>query len=139
MPLSIRVPPDAVVLDLLRTIRDDGRADPQYLGVIGNYRVVNGYSGYSPRHVDVLRRALVDHNPAAFVPFRQRADVYVVARPGLDLQFVTWLDSLRDADRLIDSGEAKVYRLRRIGTGPPPPALLPLPKAGDPSLTIDVN
>lgn len=139
MPLSIRVPPDAVVLDLLRTIRDDGRADPQYLGVIGNYRVVNGYSGYSPRHVDALRQALVDHNPAAFVPFRQRADVYVVARPGLDLQFVTWLDSLRDADRLIDSGEAKVYRLRRIGTGPPPPPLLPLPKAGDPSLTIDVN
>ena len=138
-PLPIHIPPDAVVLDLLRTIRDDGRADPQYLGVVGNYRVVNGYSGYSPRHVDAVRQALADHNPAAFVPFRKRADVYLVIRPGLDLEFVTWLESLPDAERMFDSGEVKVYRLRRIGSGPPPPALLPLPTAGERPLTIDVN
>jgi hypothetical protein len=131
-PLPIHVPTDAVVLDLLRTIRDDGRADPQYLGVLGNYRVVNGYSGYSPRHVDAVRQALADHNSAAFVPFRKRADVYVVVRPGLDVEFVTWLESLPDAERVLESGEAKVYRLRRIGSGPPAPALLPLPKPGEP-------
>jgi len=139
MPLPMRVPPGAVVLDLLRTIRDDGRADPQYLGVIGNYRVVNGYSGYSPRHVDALRRAVLDHNPAAFVPFRKRADVYVVARPGLDRQFVTWLESLGDAELVIDSQDAKVYRLRRIESGAPLPELLPLPEAGEPPLTIEAN
>jgi hypothetical protein len=124
------------VLDLLRMINDDGRADPQYLGVVGNYRVVNGYSGYSPRHLDPLRHALADHEPDAFVPFRKRSDVYVVASQGLEPQFVTWLESLRDAERLIDSGQGKVYRLRRIGSGPPPPLLLPLPKAGE---TLDVN
>jgi hypothetical protein len=137
--LPLRIPPDALVLDLLRTINDDGRADPQYLGVVGNYRVVNGYSGYQPRHVDALRRALADHKLGAFGPFRDRSDVYVVARPGLEPQFVTWLESLHDAERLIDSGQLKVYRLRRIGSGAPPPVLLPLPKSGESPLTIDVN
>jgi hypothetical protein len=33
----------------------------------------------------------------------------------------------------------KVYRLPRIGSGPPPPLLLPLPKAGETPLTIDLN
>jgi hypothetical protein len=32
------------VLDLLRMLNADGRADPQYLGVVGNYRVMNGCS-----------------------------------------------------------------------------------------------
>jgi hypothetical protein len=137
--LPLRVPPDALVLDLLRTINDDGRADPQYLGVIGNYRVANGYSGYSPRHVDALRQALVEHKLGAFVPFRKRSDVYVVARPGLEPQFVTWLESLDDAERLIDSGQLKVYRLRRMESDSPPAVLLPLPKAGESPLTIDAN
>jgi hypothetical protein len=137
--LPVRIPPDAVVLDLFRMINDDGRADPQYFGVVGNYRVVNGYSGYSPRHLDPLRHALADHKPGAFVPFRKQSDLYVVARPGLEPQFVTWLESLHDTERLIDSGELKVYRLRRLGSGPPPPVLLPLPKPGETPLTIDVN
>jgi len=138
-PLPLHVPPDALVLDLLRMIDADGRADPQYLAVVGNYRVLNGYSGYSPRHIDPLRDALADHNVEAFVPFRKRSDVYVVARPGVEPQFVTWLESLHDTERLIDSGQLKVYRLRRMGSGPPPPLLLPLPKAGETPLTIDVN
>ena len=137
--LPLHVPPDALVLDLLRINADDGRADPQYLAVAGNYRVVNGYTGYSPRHIDWLRHALADHKLEAFVPFRKRSDVYVVARPGLEPQFVTWLESLHDAERLIDSGQWKVYRLRRMGSGPPPALLLPLPTAGETPLTIDVN
>jgi hypothetical protein len=137
--LPLHVPPDALVLDLLRTINADGRSDPQYLGVLDNYRVLNGYSGYMAGHVDAFRQALVDHKPEAFVPFRKRADLYVVARPGLEPQFVTWLESLHDTERLIDTGQVKVYRLPRIGSGPPPPLLLPLPKAGETPLTIDVN
>ena len=138
-PLPLHVPPDALVLDLLRMINADGRADPQYLAVVGDYRVVNGYSGYSPRHLDQLRQALADHNLGAFVPLRERSDVYVVARPGVEPQFVTWLESVHDTERLIDTGQVKVYRLPRIGSGPPPPLLLPLPKAGEAPLTIDVN
>jgi hypothetical protein len=137
--LPLRVPPGALVLDLLRMINDDGRADPQYLAVVDNYRVMNGYSGYAPRHLDALRQALADHRPEAFTPFRKRSDVYVVARPGVEPQFVTWLDSLQDAERLIDSGQLKVYRLPRVESEPPPPVLLPLPKAGEPTLTIDVH
>jgi hypothetical protein len=131
--LPVNIPPDALVLDLLRMINADGRADPQYLGVVGDYRVVNGYSGYSPRHLDQLRQALADHKMGAFLAFRKQSDVYVVARPGLEPQFVTWLESLDDA------GQVKVYRLPRIGSGPPPPLLLPLPKAGEAPLMIDVN
>jgi hypothetical protein len=137
--LPLHVPPDALVLDLLRIVNADGRADPQYLGVLGNYRVVNGYSGYAPRHLDRLRQALADHNLEAFVPYRERSDVYVVARPGLEPQFVTWLDGLPDAEQLIGAGQLKVYRLRRLGSGPPPPLLLPLPKAGETPLAIDAN
>jgi hypothetical protein len=47
--------------------------------------------------------------------------VYVVARPGLEPQFVTWLESLDDAERLLDSGQLKVYRLRRMESDSPPP------------------
>ena len=65
--------------------------------------------------------------------------MYVVARPGLDRQFVTWLESLGDAERVINSQDAKVYRLRRIESGAPLPELLPLPEAGEPPLTIEAN
>jgi hypothetical protein len=138
-PLPLHVPSDALVLDLVRLINTDGRADPQYLGVVGNYRVVNGYSGYSPPYIDPLRHALVDHKLEAFVPFRERSDVYVVARPGLEARFITWLENLRDAERLVDSGQLKVYRLRRVGSGAPPSPLLPLPKPGEAPLTVDAN
>jgi hypothetical protein len=134
-PLPLYIPPDAQVLDLPISA-GYGNADPQYLAVLGNYRVVNGYSGYAPPHFGPLRDALADHRPEVFVPFRQRADLYVVTRPDLEPQFITWLESLRDTERLIDFGTWKLYRLRRLGTGPPPPLLLPLPKPGEPALTI---
>jgi hypothetical protein len=137
--LPVRVPPGALVVDLVRLINDDGRADPQYLAVAGNYRVVNGYSGYSPRHVESLRQAVADRRLAAFVPFRKRSDLYVVAGPRLEQPFVTWLESIDGSERLIDSGEWKIYRLPRLGSGPPVPMLLPLPKAGETPLTIDVG
>jgi hypothetical protein len=132
--LPLYIPPNAQVLDL--PISDGyGNADSEYLAVLGNYRVVNGYSGYAPPHFGALRNALADHRPEAFVPFRQRADLYVVARPDLEPQFVTWLDSLHDPQRLMDFGRWKLYRLPRLGSGPPQP-LLPLPKPGEIPLAI---
>jgi hypothetical protein len=135
MPLPLYIPPNALVLDLPISA-GYGNADPQYLAVLGGYRVVNGYSGYAPPHFAALRNALADHKPEAFDAFRKRADVYVVARPDLEPQFVTWLESLHEIERLIDFGKWKLYRLRRIGTTPPPPLLLPLPKPGQTLLTI---
>ena len=135
MPLPLYIPRNALVLDLPITA-GYGNADPQYLAVLGDYRVVNGYSGYAPPHFAALRDALADHRPEAFDTFRKRADVYIVARPDLEPQFVTWLESLHETERLIDFGKWKLYRLRRIGTGPPPPLLLPVPKPGQIPLTI---
>jgi len=133
--LPVYIPPGAQVLDLPISA-GYGNADAQYLAVMGNYRVVNGYSGYVPPYFGELRTALAAHRPEAFVPFRQRADLYVVARPAVEPQFVTWLDSLHDPRRVIDFGQWKLYRLPRLGNGPPPPLLLPLPKAGDVTIAI---
>ena len=128
--LPVFIPANAQVLDLPISA-GYGNADAQYLAVLGHYRVVNGYSGYAPSHFGALRNALADHRVEAFVPFRQRADLYVVARPDLEPQFVTWLESLPDPQRLIDFGRWKLYRLPRLGSGPAPPLLLPLPKPGE--------
>lgn len=140
VPTALRlfIPPQAQVLDLPIS-PGFGNADAQYLAVLGNYRVVNGYSGYTPSHFGALRNALADHRPEAFEPFRRRADLYVVARPDLEPQFVTWLESLHDPQHLIDLGRWKLYRLPRLGDGPPPPPLLPLPKPGEMPLTIPAS
>jgi hypothetical protein len=133
--LPLYIPPGAQVLDLPISA-GYGNADAQYLAVLGNYRVVNGYSGYAPSYFGPLRNALADHRPEAFVPFRQRAALYIVARPDLEPQFVTWLESLPDPQRLIDFGKWKLYRLPRLGNNAPSSALLPLPNPGEPPLTI---
>ena len=133
--LPLYISPNAMVLDLPITA-GYFNADPQYLAVIGDYRVVNGYSGYAPAHFVPLRNALAHHKPEAFVPFRKRADLYVVARPDVESQFTAWLESLHDTERLIDFGKWKLYRLRRLGSGPSPPPLLPLPTPGEIPVTI---
>ena len=107
-----------------------GNADAQYLAVLGDYRVVNGYSGYTPSHFGALRNALADHRPEAFEPFRRRADLYVVARPNLEPQFVTWLESLHDPQHLIDLGRWKLYRLAASGRRPAAAAAAAVAQAG---------
>ncbi len=133
--LPLHIPPGAQVLDLPISA-GYGNADAQYLAVLGNYRVVNGYSGYTPPYFAELRGALAHHRPEAFAPFRQRADLYVVARPDVEPQFVTWLDHLHDPQRLIDFRGWRLYRLARLGDGPPHSLLLPLPKPGDTPLAM---
>ena len=133
--LPVYIPANTQVLDL-PVSAGYGNADAQYLAVLGNYRVVNGYSGYAPPHFGALRNALADHRPEAFGPFRERADLYVVARPDLEPEFVTWLESLPDPRRVIDFGSWKLYRLPRLGNRPSESLLLPLPKPGEISLTI---
>jgi hypothetical protein len=133
--LPLYIPAGAQVLDL--PIGAGYRnADAQYLAVLGGYRVVNGYSGYAPPYFGPLRNALGNHRPEAFVPFRQRADLYIVVRPDVEPQFVMWLESLHDLQRLIDFGRWKLYRLPHLGNGPPRLVLLPLPNRGEISLTI---
>jgi hypothetical protein len=133
--LDIGVPPGAVVLDLPMS-PDVGDSSAQYLAVVGEYRVVNGYSGYFPPHLEPLRQALVRRTPQAFAPFRERADLYLIVRPEVEQDFVNWLETQAGIGRLPDAGAWRVYRLPREGSGPLPPALLPLPKPGEVALRV---
>jgi hypothetical protein len=133
--LNIGVPRGAVVLDLPMTA-DCGDARAQYLAVLGEYRVVNGYSGYSPKHYAPLQEALLRHTPQVFEPFRERADLYVIVRPEVEQDFVDWLETQHGIGRLPDAGDWRVYRLPREGSGPLPPPVLPLPKPGQVALRV---
>jgi hypothetical protein len=52
--VPLYMPKDATVLDLPITT-DFRNADAQYRAVLSNYRVVNGYSGYSSRNSSISR------------------------------------------------------------------------------------
>ena len=133
--LDVGVPQGAVVLDLPMSA-DYGDARAQYLAVLGEYRVVNGYSGYSPPHHAPLREALLRHTPQLFQPFRERADLYVIVRPEVEQDFVDWLETEHGIGRLPDVGDWRVYRLPREGSGPAPPPMLPLPPPGQVALRV---
>lgn len=132
---GIALPAGAMVLDLPMSAYY-GDADAQYLAVLGNYRAVSGYSGYVPPHHESLRQAIEHHNPQAFEPFRQRADLYVIVRPDVETDVAPWLESLPRVARLPDVGSWRVYRLPREGSGPLPPPLLPLPEPGEEVLRV---
>jgi hypothetical protein len=133
--VKLGVPDGAMLLDLPISA-GYGNADAQYLAVLGNYRVINGYSGYYPPHFPALRTALADHRPEAFAPFRERGDLYVVVRPDVEKPFVIWLETQPGLERLPDAGTWRLYRMARDGGGPPPPLLLRLPKPGDSATVI---
>ena len=133
--VKLAVPADAMVLDLPISA-GYGNADAQYLAVLGNYRVVNGYSGYSLPYFARLREALAAHTPQAFAPFRALADLYVVARPDLEKPFVSWLELQQGVERLPDADAWKIYRVPRQGSGPPARVALPLPRRGEAAIAI---
>src|SRR5436190_1732920 len=91
VPVQLYLPDDAVVLDLPITAAFN--ADAQYRAVMGNYRVVNGYSGYSPPDYLELVAAINEQRSPVFTPFRRRADLYVIV-PVDDVapSVVPWLD-----------------------------------------------
>jgi hypothetical protein len=133
--LDLGVPQGAVVLDLpMGADYRDARA--QYLAVLGEYRVVNGYSGYSPPHHAPLYQALLRHTPQVFEPFRERADLYMIVRPEIEQDFVDWLETQHGIGRLPDVGDWRVYRLPRESSGPVPPLMLPLPEPGQVALRV---
>jgi hypothetical protein len=136
-PVSQRlaIPADALVLDL-PVEAGYLNADPQYLAVLGHYRVVNGYSGYEPPHFQLLRTALAAHQPEALARLRELTDIYVIARPQADAGMRAWLEMQPGLERLTDAGDWKLYRLPRIGSGPPPHLPLPLPRPGYPAFGL---
>jgi hypothetical protein len=127
--LSGLIPAGAVVLDL-PIGEESANTDAEYLAVLGEYRVVNGYSGYTPTHFKRLRDALADHRSAAFDRFRLLADLYVIVRPAVDKPFVDWLETQDGIERVPGPSGWELYRLPRSSTDPPPPMPLPLPRVG---------
>jgi hypothetical protein len=115
------IPEGATVLDLPI---EEGfhNAVPQYRGVVGGYRTVNGYSGYLPPHFTPLRRAIGDVIPNALDDYRRDGDLYVIVRPGLSVIIARWVATLPGAEHLFDVEDSRVYRLPRL-----PDALRPSP------------
>jgi hypothetical protein len=131
----LAIPVDALVLDLPL---EAGylNADPQYLAVLGKYRVLNGYSGYEPPHFEPLRAALAAHRPDALAPFRALTDIYVIARPQVDRATRAWLEAQPGLELLSPAGDWTLYRLPRTGSEAPLRLPLPLPKAGEAALAV---
>jgi hypothetical protein len=115
------IPEGATVLDLPI---EEGfhNAVPQYRGVVGGYRTVNGYSGYLPPHFTPLRRAIGDVIPNALDDYRRDGDLYVIVRPGLSIVIARWVATLPGAEHLFDVEDSRVYRLpqqaRALRTSP---------------------
>lgn len=107
------IPRGAVVLDLPM---EEGywNAVPQYRAVVGNYRTINGYSGYEARHFMPLRRALADMVPGALDSYRLDSDLYVIIRPGQDRNVTKWLTSQDGMEHLFDVDQARIYRMGRL-------------------------
>jgi hypothetical protein len=122
------IPAGAVVLDLPIGV-ESANTSAEYRAVLGKYRVVNGYSGYTPAHIGGLREALANHRSAAFDGFRRLADLYVIVRPDVDQPFVDWLETQDGIERVPDTSGSRLYRLPRSSTDPLPPMPLPLPGA----------
>ena len=118
------------------SVPDLENADPEYLAVLGSYRVINGYSGYSPSYFPAVLNALADHRSEALAPFRALGDLYVVIRPDVEKPLVNWLETQRGLERLPDAGSWKIYRLPRDGSSAPPRLPLPLPNHGESPISI---
>ena len=89
-------------------------AIPQYRGIMGGYRTVNGYSGYLPPHFTPLRRAIADLSTAELDAYRRLEDLYVVVRDGLPAPMARWIAKQSGAEHLFDLEGAKIYRLPQI-------------------------
>ncbi len=107
------IPQGAVVLDLPM---EEGywNAVPQYRGVVGHYRTINGYSGYEPAHFTPLRRALADMVPGALDSYRRGSDLYVIIRPGQTADVTRWLTSQDGTEHLFDVDQVRIYRMGRL-------------------------
>jgi hypothetical protein len=125
------IPSGAIVLDLPIGVTADN-VPAEYLAVMGGYRTINGYSGYSPPHFAAFRGALASHYSGAFDAFRQYQDLYVIVRPDVDTPFLRWLEEQNGAERIATSPSWQLYRLPRLEDHPFVSLPLGLPAPGRP-------
>jgi hypothetical protein len=107
------IPNGAVVLDL-PVEEAFWNAIPQYRGVMGGYRTVNGYSGYEPPAFQPLRHAIAERRQEALDAYRARADLWVVVRPEESMRVKEWIPRQPRAVHVFDADGARIYRLPRL-------------------------
>jgi hypothetical protein len=129
------IPSGALVLDL--PIGEGAmNADPEYLAVLGSYRVLNGYSGYQPPHFAALSRAMADRQPWALDRFRLLADLFVIVRPNVERRITDWLETQTGIERVAGASGWTLYRLPRSNSDPLPTMPLALPRPGRPAFAV---
>ncbi len=107
------IPPGALVLDLPRE-QGYGNALPQYRAVLGGYRTINGYSGQEPRDFDALRHQIAEMRPGTLDSYRRWSDLYLIIRPGQDLNVWRWLTTQPGTEHLFDIEQVRIYRMPRL-------------------------
>jgi hypothetical protein len=107
------IPPGALVLDL-PIEQGYWNALPQYRAVLGGYRTINGYSGYEPTYYDPLRHTIANMRPGALDPYRRFSDLYLIIRPGQDINVTRWLTTEPGTEHLFDIEQARIYRMPRL-------------------------
>jgi hypothetical protein len=117
--MPIGVPPPRLNLDepgarVLVLPFEDGRASvaAMYQSMQNRLPVVNGYSGYVPRHADVIEWALHRADPSVLTELRRGHPLYVVVVSGEEEdRWTAFMESLPDAHMLGVQGGGRVYRL----------------------------
>jgi hypothetical protein len=93
-------------------------ADAVYRSLSHGHPVINGYSGYSPLHYDVLNAALQAGDRGVIGALARDQEIIVA----LDRQteFPRWFEVVGLRPVIADAGGYRIYRVPK-GPGPPPP------------------
>ena len=107
------IPRGALVLDVpLDSVDWNTRA--QYRAVMGEYRSLNGYSGYVLPGFSALARDINDRRDRALDELRRRNTLYVLVASEQDPTLSPWIAGQRGAERVSRRGEFEVYRLPEL-------------------------
>jgi hypothetical protein len=120
------IPRGALVLDL-PIYQGYENAEPQYRAVLSGYRALNGYSGYEPSHFQPLRRSIADRRFEVLEMFRALDDLYIIVRPGVEVEVTAWIAEQPGAVHVTDNPAGSLYRLPYMGSGARRQMPLPLP------------
>jgi hypothetical protein len=106
------IPPGAVVLELpMKEVPWNTAA--QYRAVLGDYRTVNGYSGYEPPHFAALRLDIAMRRPV-LDRYRRAGELYVIIHRRENPEVARWIATQPQTDHLFDIDDTRIYRMARV-------------------------
>jgi hypothetical protein len=98
--------------------------DAAYRAVLGGYRSIDGYSGYSPPHYGDAVEAIRRHDPVVVDAYRALDDLYVIVRSSADAADRAWFEAQPGAVQVWSTDGWHLLRLPRTQTAA---VSLPLP------------